>query len=42
MARRLFVLDDAGVIQWSFLSPDEVNPGADGILEALEALPRRA
>lgn len=40
--RALFVLDDAGVIRWSFLSPDAVNPGADGILEALEALPRRS
>jgi peroxiredoxin len=36
--RALFVLDTAGVIRWSYLSPMEVNPGADGILKALEAL----
>jgi peroxiredoxin len=34
--RALFVLDQKGVIQWSYLSPVDVNPGADGILEALE------
>lgn len=38
-ARALFVLDKHGVITWSYLSPDGENPGADGILEALEALP---
>lgn len=37
--RALFVIDADGIIQWSYLSPDEVNPGADGILSALEALP---
>lgn len=36
--RVLYVLDAAGVIRWSHLSPDEVNPGAAGILRALEAL----
>jgi peroxiredoxin len=36
--RALFVIDSHGVIQWSYVSPDEVNPGADGILEALERL----
>jgi peroxiredoxin len=36
--RALFVIDAAGVIRWSYLSPMEVNPGADGILSALEAL----
>ena len=36
--RALFVLDGDGVIRWSFLSPASVNPGADGILEALESL----
>ena len=36
--RALFVIDGDGVIRWSYLSPDEVNPGADGILEALEGL----
>ena len=36
--RALFVLDAAGVIRWSYLSPMGVNPGADGILAALERL----
>jgi peroxiredoxin len=33
--RALFVLDPAGVVSWSYVSPTEVNPGADGILRAL-------
>jgi peroxiredoxin len=37
-ARALFVIDARGVIRWSLLSPDGVNPGADGILAALEKL----
>ena len=37
-ARALFVIDDKGVIRWSHLSPDGINPGADGILSALENL----
>jgi peroxiredoxin len=37
-ARALFVIDAEGVIRWSYLSPSGVNPGADGILAALEAL----
>ena len=36
--RALFVVDDRGIISWSYLSPDGVNPGADGILSALEKL----
>jgi peroxiredoxin len=36
--RALFVIDGNGVIFWSYLSPIGVTPGADGILEALEAL----
>jgi peroxiredoxin len=36
--RALFVIDRDGVIRWSYVSPAEVNPGADGILEALETL----
>jgi hypothetical protein len=27
-----------GIIRWSHVSPSNVNPGADGILRALEAL----
>ncbi|MBC7937588.1 MAG: redoxin domain-containing protein [Rhizobacter sp.] len=36
--RALFVIDEEGIIQWSYLSPDGINPGADGILGALEEL----
>jgi len=36
--RALFVLDAHGTIRWSYLSPVGVNPGADGILTALESL----
>src|SRR3989442_15603802 len=39
-ARALFVIDPAGIVTWSYVSPDEVNPGADGILRALEDLAR--
>lgn len=38
--RALFVIDKTGVIAWSYLSPVAVNPGADGILDALESLPK--
>jgi peroxiredoxin len=37
-ARALFVIDRKGTIRWSYLSPTGVNPGADGILRALEGL----
>ena len=41
--RALFVLDGKGIIRWSYVSPIGVNPGADGLLEALEGLqPRRS
>ena len=36
--RALFVIDAEGAVRWSFLSPIGVNPGADGIFDALEAL----
>jgi peroxiredoxin len=38
--RALFVIDKNGVIAWSYISPVAVNPGADGILDALESLPK--
>ncbi len=38
--RALFVIDKNGIITWSYLSPVAVNPGADGILEALDKLPK--
>jgi peroxiredoxin len=36
--RALFVIDGAGVIRWHYVSPVDVNPGADGILASLDAL----
>ena len=39
--RALFVLDRGGTIHWSYVSPLGVNPGADGILEALDSLPEQ-
>jgi peroxiredoxin len=38
--RALFVIDKDGLIAWSYCSPVAVNPGADGILQALEQLPK--
>jgi peroxiredoxin len=38
--RALFVIDRKGVVDWSYLSPIAINPGADGILEALMNLPK--
>jgi peroxiredoxin len=40
--RALLVIDAAGIIRWHYVSPIDVNPGADGILEALEALTAEA
>ena len=39
--RALFVIDGDGLINWSYVSPIDVNPGANGILTALEDLSRR-
>ncbi|MFL9482790.1 redoxin domain-containing protein [Chitinophagaceae bacterium LWZ2-11] len=36
--RALYVLDPDGVIRWNYLSPVGINPGADGILDALESI----
>jgi peroxiredoxin len=36
--RGLFVIDGEGIIRWSYLPPAGINPGADGILDALESL----
>jgi peroxiredoxin len=38
--RALFVIDKKGIISWSYLSPVGINPGAEGILQALEELPK--
>lgn len=40
--RALFVIDKNGTIQWSYLSPRSVNPGADGIVEALENIQKNS
>jgi peroxiredoxin len=40
--RALFVIDRDGVIRWSYLSPVDKNPGADGVLAALEELSQPA
>jgi alkyl hydroperoxide reductase subunit AhpC len=34
----LFVIDENGIIRWSYVSPIGVNPGAEGILKALESI----
>ncbi len=36
--RALFVIDADGIVRWSYVSPIDVNPGADGILRALEGI----
>jgi peroxiredoxin len=38
--RALYVIDENGIIRWSYLSPVGINPGADGILDALEEMDR--
>lgn len=39
--RALFVIDKNGVISWSYCSPVGINPGADGILQALQDLQKQ-
>ena len=39
--RALFVIDSKGTIFWSYCSPVGVNPGAEGILQALEDLSKK-
>jgi peroxiredoxin len=36
--RALFVIDRDGLVHWSYVSPVGINPGANGILSALEDL----
>src|SRR5437660_1745163 len=38
--RALFVINAEGIVHWSYVSPVGVNPGAGGILAALEELQR--
>ena len=39
--RALYVIDKDGIIRWSYLSPVGMNPGADGILDALEEINKK-
>ena len=36
--RSIYLIDEKGVIRWTYLSPVGINPGADGILDALDEL----
>ncbi|WP_158976476.1 redoxin domain-containing protein [Cellulophaga sp. L1A9] len=36
--RALFVINKRGIVEWSYVSPAAINPGADGILDALEKI----
>jgi peroxiredoxin len=36
--RALYLIDESGMVRWTYLSPVGINPGADGILNALETL----
>jgi peroxiredoxin len=40
--RALYVIDADGKVAWNYVSPVGVNPGADGILRALEDLGKPA
>ncbi len=36
--RALYVINESGSITWNYLSPVGINPGGDGILDALEEM----
>jgi peroxiredoxin len=36
--RAIFVIDDEGVVRWKYISPMGINPGANGILDALHSI----
>ena len=40
--RALFIIDGEGIVKWSYLSPVGINPGADGLLEALDGMEQGA
>jgi peroxiredoxin (alkyl hydroperoxide reductase subunit C) len=40
-ARALYLIDRDGKIAWSYIAPMGINPGADGVLQALEELSNR-
>lgn len=35
-ARTIYLIDKHGMVAWSYIAPIGVNPGADGVLQALE------
>lgn len=39
--RALYLLDEEGIIRWSYLSPEGMNPGVDGVLDALDELTKK-
>ena len=39
--RALYIIDEEGIIRWNYLSPMGMNPGADGILDALDEIDRK-
>jgi peroxiredoxin len=39
--RALFVIDGSGRVHWSYVSPIDRNPGADGLLAVLESLKKK-
>lgn len=36
--RALFIIDEDGVVCWREIYPEGINPGVDGVLEALESI----
>ena len=39
--RALFVIDAEGIVRWKYVSPVGINPGAEGILDALDKFARK-
>lgn len=39
--RALYLIDEYGIIRWNYLSPVDIKPGADGILEALDEINKK-
>ena len=40
--RALYLIDEEGIIRWSYLSPVGINPGVDGVLDALDELDKKS
>jgi peroxiredoxin len=39
--RALFVIDAEGIVRWKYVSPIGINPGAEGILDALDKFAKK-